>query len=227
MRQPASGGQITEMDRPVSIPLDDLAAAALAGDGAAEKSLYRSLGERFLALAKRRVREDDAEDVAQEALAIVLAKQGARSPGQGILVWSLAVLRNVIGNYYQAKEREGRRMIHPGDMEKLPGAVEAPAEEWGARLAAEEETARIRRGVAILGREDGRCGSIFRVILAGLAAGDELAEAGRRAFEKVRDRFPDMNRGAFYVALHRCRSRLRRVLEAMDVGAVDPAGGEA
>ena len=96
---------------PPDSSLDGLCAAALARDARAEAALFATLRERFLAVAKRRVREDDLEDLVQDALRIVHQKHGQRQPGPGILVWSLAVLRNVIGNYYQAKEMASSKRI--------------------------------------------------------------------------------------------------------------------
>ena len=53
---------------------------------------------------------DHAEDVVQDALRIVFDRYGEIKQGPGILVWGLTVLRNVIGNHYQARDRERERL---------------------------------------------------------------------------------------------------------------------
>ena len=100
--------------------LDHLCDRALAGDGRCEAALFEALRVRFLPIAKRRVQTDHVEDVVQDTLKIVFAKYGEREPGAGILVWGLTVLRNVIGNYYQSKQRERERLDF---VEELPAAA--------------------------------------------------------------------------------------------------------
>lgn len=194
--------------------LDDLARQALQGDGRSEAALFEELRVRFLTLAKRRVQPDHVEDVVHDALGIVLRKYREPDRESGILVWSLTVLRNVIGNYYQAKRRDLQRTTQVEDWQTVPTA--ATAADPVADLSADEAADRLEAAVDRLARASERCGVIFRRILETLARGGEPQEAGRRAFARVREDFPDMTRNAFYVALHRCRAQLRSVLDLME-----------
>ncbi|MEZ4388181.1 MAG: sigma factor [Candidatus Krumholzibacteriia bacterium] len=111
------------MDQPQDQPsLDTLRQRALAGDPAAEAALFEDLRVRFLALAKRRVQPDHAEDVVQEALGVVLRKLPDLPPDRGLLVWSLTVLRNVIGNHYQARRRDTAQTVQVDDWHAVPEA---------------------------------------------------------------------------------------------------------
>lgn len=201
--------------------LDALSRQALAGDTRAEAVLYKGLRVRFLALAKRRVRQDSVEDVVQDALSIVHQKHREREKGRGILVWSLTVLRNVIGNYYQAKERRTRREVQVEDLElfttaREPGAAAA----WDTKVvSSEEEVAeRIQDAVAVLAIRHPRCGMIFRHILESLDLGGGPREISQRALAWVRQDEPEMTAGTFYTALHRCRAHLREILATPEAG---------
>ncbi len=67
------------------------------------------LREIFLALAKRRVRdEQDAEEIVQDALMTVVEKSASQTFEKSFLQWAFGVLRNKIGNYYQQRERRHR-----------------------------------------------------------------------------------------------------------------------
>jgi len=194
--------------------LDHLAQRALRGDGRAEAALFEELRVRFLSLAKRRVQPDHVEDVVHDALGIVLRKYREPDRESGILVWSLTVLRNVIGNHYQSRRRDTDRTTQVDDWRTVPEA--AVAADPTAGLAADQAADRLEEAVAELSASSVRCGAIFRRILDVLAAGGEPREAGRRAFDRVREDFPDMSRNTFYVALHRCRGQLRTVLDRME-----------
>jgi len=203
-----------------NLALDELSASAIAGSRDAEEILFLSLRVRFLTIAKSRVQEEDAEDVVQETLRIVHAKYGSRSEGAGILIWGLAILRNVIGNYYQKRKRDSTRMIAVEDSK----AVVAGADEAGARtdgtgdpLGESSRTVdEITEAITRLTDRYPRCGAIFRGIIESLAQGGGRQEVSQRAMKVVLDADPKMTRGGFYVALHRCRFHLRQILEAKD-----------
>lgn len=188
-----------------STDLDTLAARAAAGDGWAAERLFEDLRERFDALAKRRVREDEREDCVQDALRIVHRKYRARG-GVAILPWSLVVLRHVIGNVYQRRARAERHAELPDD---------GPIVDFDplAGVEADRLRARVAIAVARLEREHARCGDIFRAILEGLARGDGPEEVVHAALDSVRATEPELTLGNFHVILHRCRGRLRRALE--------------
>ncbi|HPF36780.1 MAG TPA: hypothetical protein PLH84_15255 [Candidatus Krumholzibacteria bacterium] len=194
--------------------LDHLAHRAMQGDGRAEAALFEELRVRFLTLAKRRVQPDHVEDVVHDALGIVLRKYREPDRVSGILVWSLTVLRNVIGNHYQSRRRDTERTTQVEDWRTVPEA--AVALDPVADMAADQASDRLEEAVGRLAAASERCGAIFRRILDVLAAGGEPQEAGRLAFARIREDFPDMSRNTFYVALHRCRAQLRTVLDRME-----------
>jgi DNA-directed RNA polymerase specialized sigma24 family protein len=192
---------------PSSPSLDLLATHAREGDAAAESRMLGILRERFLALAKRRVRDEDREDVTQDALGIVLAKYRGRESARGTLPWSLAVLRHVIGNHYQ---RRGARAGHePIDEQLAARDTVDPLDP----LLAEERVARVRRAMERLAAEHPRCGRLMGRVLESLAAGGTPAETSRRTMAGLAEAFPGTTPNAIYVMLHRCRARLRRILE--------------
>jgi RNA polymerase sigma factor (sigma-70 family) len=194
--------------------LDEIRVRALAGDPRAETELFARLRVRFLSLAKRRVQPDHAEDVVQEALGVVLRKYRHLDPDRGILIWSLTVLRNVIGNHYQARRRDTEQTTRVEDWHAVPEAslADDPAES----LLAEETARRLEAAIAELARTSPRCGLIFGKLLASLETGGGPREVSSRALAMVQQEQPDLARNSFYVALHRCRAQLRTLLARTD-----------
>ncbi len=202
------------------LSLDELAALGTAGDRAAEQVLFEGLRVRFVQVAKRRVRADDVEDVAQEALGIVHAKYARREPTSPVLTWSLAILRNVIGNHYQRRERLARG--EPFDERHHPMAIEG-----GGGIEEEEALREVLEAIDHVARRQARCALLFRRIMESLAEGGTPTEVTHRAMERLRSDFGEMSRGALYVALHRCRVHLRAALaEAGAPATADLLDGE-
>lgn len=198
--------------------LDLLAERAIADDERAEASLFEELRVRFLPLAKKRVQPDHVEDVVHDALGIVLRKYRDRSCESGILVWSLTVLRNVIGNHYQARRRDQERTILVDDWQTVPSAS-LTADPFGT-IDADEAADRLEFAISELSLRSPRCGTIFGHILESMVHEDGQREISQRAFELVRRDLPDLTRNTFYVALHRCRAQLRSLLDRMELGHV-------
>lgn len=189
------------------LSVDALAGAWLAGDERAETRLFEFLRVRFLAVAKRRVQPDHLEDLVQEALQIVLRKARDQRRSEQVLVWSLTILRNVIGNHYQARKREQERMA-TGEhiLDNLADPTTGPD-------FLEQGNPALEAALRQLAERFPRCGRIFSAILASLEQGGGPREISQRALASVQRRIPEMTRGGFYTALHRCRSQLRALLE--------------
>ncbi len=203
------------------IDLDSLALLAARGEKKAETALFSSLRERFLAVAKRRVREDELEDVVQDALRIALTRYAER-PGAGpVLPWGLTVLRNVIGNRYQARRREEGHveLNEEALVVDSPGYLAGVGENPLADHFGEQLRARVADAIRELGREHSRCAGIFRRILEGLDCDETPDEISRGAMETLQAGEPGVSRGNFYVVLHRCRARLRQLLDDAEPGA--------
>jgi DNA-directed RNA polymerase specialized sigma24 family protein len=196
--------------------LDLIRTRAADGDQAAETALFAELRVRFLALAKRRVQPDHAEDVVQEALGVVLRKYRDLDPERGILVWSLTVLRNVIGNHYQARRRDTEQTMQVDDWHQVPEASLAGDPIDG--VLAGETASRLEAAIEQLAHTSPRCGVIFAKLLESIEHGGGPRDVSTRALASVQREIPDLNRNAFYVALHRCRAQLRAMMARMEEG---------
>ncbi|MEN8005915.1 MAG: RNA polymerase sigma factor [Candidatus Krumholzibacteriota bacterium] len=194
--------------------LDNLHRLALSGDARAQSALFEDLRVRFLSLAKRRVQADHAEDVVQDALGIVFDRYGEIKQGTGILVWGLTVLRNVIGNHYQARGRERERLDF---VEELPLDAGSEEDYLGETMLA-ETTAALMAAIAEMGRRFPRCARIFHGLLDSLEKGGSPNQVSSRALQMVQKEYPKMNRGSFYTNLHRCRAHLRTLMQSRQEG---------
>jgi len=86
----------------------DLLEKARNGDVKAEEALFGILIVRFTAFATRKIGEDQAEDIAQEACKIILQKYKTTSFEVGFEAWAYGVLKNTIRNYWHRMNvREG------------------------------------------------------------------------------------------------------------------------
>jgi DNA-directed RNA polymerase specialized sigma24 family protein len=192
--------------------LDAMARKACGGDREAESALFADLRVRFLQIAKRRVREEQCEDLVQDALAVVHAKYASRPPGRGVLIWCLAVLRNVIGNHYQAEKRRRGLIAEAGDEGRQAGGGGAES----AALPGEDDLelrGRLDAAIESLADRYPRCAEIFRLILEGLGGDAGPSEINAALLAHLRGSDPELSRGSFYVMLHRCRGRLRELLD--------------
>lgn len=192
--------------------LDALCDRAVAGDERAQTELFTTLRVRFLQVAKRRVHGDHLEDVVQDALKIILDKYHARTGDTGILVWSFTVLRNVIGNHYQARKRDVARTTHVEDWQSF-GPAAVIVDPTRDRESA-EFTGRLEDAVAALARKSPRCGKLFANLMESFRHGGGQREVSQRALEMAQHEDPGLSRNTFYVALHRCRAQLRALLDA-------------
>jgi RNA polymerase sigma factor (sigma-70 family) len=164
------------------------------------------LRSRFLAVARRRVTGDAAEDVVQEALRILVEKSalepGAEGPGgAAVLAYGFAVLRNVIGNYYQ-RERV-RRTVH--EPESAAGTASDPAPTPLEALAAEERIRMVRESLETLAASDRACARYLKRLLDGATPRDLASQEG-------------LEEAVLYRRVYRCRLKLRALLEQRGVG---------
>ncbi|MBZ0268844.1 sigma-70 family RNA polymerase sigma factor [bacterium] len=167
---------------------------------------FAQLRERFLAIARRRVPEDAAEDLVQEALRIVHEKRDllARADavdGTPALAWCFQVLRNVIGNFYQ---RERTRSDADPVALRAALAEDAPPVTPLESLEEREAERRITEAVDELADGAGDCARYVRALLDGL----EPAAIAKREGVSA----PVLSR-----RLYRCRAKLRVILERRGV----------
>ena len=98
------------------------------GDSRAEQSLFEYLRVRFVYLAKRRIGEGDAEDIAQEACITVLEKYKSGTQPDTFEAWAYGVLRRKIGNYLQSRAVRQRTLVNGEDIESMAGSSSREAD---------------------------------------------------------------------------------------------------
>jgi len=106
--------------------MDNLVEKAKAGDKKAEKEIFDYLFVRFKYLAKRRVGENDCDDLAQEACMTVLEKYKMEKFEISFLAWAFGILKNKIGNYYQTIKRRSDRELSLDDSIPASGTDQSP-----------------------------------------------------------------------------------------------------
>lgn len=159
------------------------------------------LRARLLAVARRRVPAEAAEDLVQETLRILLEK-GFRGPGseamEGVpaMAFAFRVLRNVIGNHYQ-RDRIRRRRIAPqasglAATDPAPGPLEALTDDEARRV--------VTRCLDALAASDEACARYLRRLIDGVAPAALARDEGLAA-------------AVLYRRVYRCRLKLRALLE--------------
>jgi RNA polymerase sigma-70 factor (ECF subfamily) len=83
--------------------VQQLVQQAKRGDKQAEEELIRFLLPKFHYLASRRVGPEDASDIAHDACLTVIEKYRSHASDDDFLSWAYMILKNKIGNYYQAR----------------------------------------------------------------------------------------------------------------------------
>lgn len=179
---------------------------AAGGNGERDGAWLARLRERFVEIARRRVPEDAAEDLAQEALRIIHEKRPPRAGDAGPdgtppLAWCFQVLRHVIGNHYQ---RERTRSA--ADPVAVHAAVSphAPPGTPLESLLEEEAGRRIGEALDELAADSDSCARYLRALLDGQEPG---VIAGREGVSA-----PVLSR-----RLYRCRAKLRDILRRRGV----------
>jgi DNA-directed RNA polymerase specialized sigma24 family protein len=212
LQQPA-GKKMTNKALP-EIPIDSLRFRALDGDPIAEARLFEDLRVRFTDITKRRVQSDNIEDIVQDALKIVFTKYASLEKERGMLVWSLTILRNVIGNFYQSRQRFDDKNVQVDNWQAVSEAAVDPS-----AMETEETTSLLFDAMTELSEKYPTCGTIFSCILNSHEKGGGQREISQRALDAVQEMIPDFKRGSFYTALHRCRTHLRKILSTLEEGA--------
>lgn len=117
--------------------MNHLVELARNGDGDAEGKFLKILFVRFVAIAKRRLgSQDDAEDVAQDACATVLAKYKVDLSIVNFEAWAYGVLRMKIGNYLQKKiTRRECPLLDSESHDMTGGSAQGDDPELGLRLS--------------------------------------------------------------------------------------------
>jgi RNA polymerase sigma factor (sigma-70 family) len=169
--------------------LVDLFTQAQQGDKEAREQIFFFLRGRFLAVAKHRLLEADAEDVVQETLMVVHDSFSELRTVENLMAYTMGVLRNKIGNAYRKRERRRR---HQANVDDVPEPVYVMDDEFNAA-----ELARLISQAVV--KANPNC----RAILLGLHEGFSVDEMSRWF------RIP---RSKMDKRIFRCRRTLRRIL---------------
>lgn len=159
-----------------------------------------ALRARLMAVARRRVPLEAAEDLVQDAMLVILergVRVGTFDTVDGLppLVWSLQVMRNVIGNFYQKARTRERNQQDVGDDTKDPAWSLTPLD----FLESDESMRVIHEAIGTLGTGEGKCGSY----LEKLARGEGLSKIAQEE---------QLQPMVLYRRLYRCRLKLRAIL---------------
>lgn len=169
-----------------------------AADRPLDGEWLEQLRARFVEIAARRVEADAVEDLAQDALRVVLEKSGDLQPR---LDSCFQILRNVIGNHYRRTRTRRRFMVDDPDGTRS-SAVATPGR--GLEILTDEEAEDlIHEGIAAARPP---CPDYLRRLAAGAAPARIATEAGLEA-------------AVFYRRLYRCRQKLRQWLRDRGVAA--------
>ncbi len=107
-----------------SLVLQQLFSRALGGDQTAETELFEHLFVRFVYLAKRRVGEEEAEDIAQDACTTILRKFRTETGVERFDIWAYGVLKRKIGNFYQRRDTRRKVMVGNGEVDDMTGLIQ-------------------------------------------------------------------------------------------------------
>jgi RNA polymerase sigma factor (sigma-70 family) len=166
---------------------------ARGGDRAAEDELFQFLHVRFLCIAKRRIGEKDAEDLAQDACLTVLQKYKSLPDNEHLEAWAYNILRNKIGNYLQGRLLKP----HSGVTGKLSGYPLEPQAKQSDPMLRSVLTGCLRK--------------LYRVYPR-YARAINLSHQGYGTVEICRRMAITPNH--LYVMLNRCRKMLRECIES-------------
>ncbi|MFH1891550.1 MAG: RNA polymerase sigma factor [Candidatus Zixiibacteriota bacterium] len=91
--------------------MDNRLVKALNGDEGAERELFQYLSVRFRVFAKRRVREDEVEDIAQQACLAVLRKYKTEKFTRDFEAWAYGVLKMEIKSHIRIRSDREKKLV--------------------------------------------------------------------------------------------------------------------
>ncbi|MBI3949136.1 MAG: sigma-70 family RNA polymerase sigma factor [Acidobacteria bacterium] len=172
--------------------LDRLIALTQKGQREAREEIFLFLHERFLALAKHRLSEDDAQEVVQETLIMVDHHFSELTGAEDLMTFTGEVMRNKIGNFFRKRDRRRRYRV---EWDRIP----EPVYYMDGDLDAAELDRLIWKAIDRLGEQSPLCRDLFLGLYEGLTIVElsHLLQFSRRRVD---------------VWLTRCRRRLREIL---------------
>ncbi len=168
----------------------------------ATESWFRLLRNQLVEVARRRVPEEDVEDVVQDALRVI-HERGDSLPterqvdGRPPVAWCFQVLRFTISNLYR-RQRTRRSSLDPRVDPDTVSAV-TPAGTALESLESEEALELIEAALDQLASDDVQCGRYLDRLLDGIAPRELAKREG-------------LDEPILYRRVYRCRQKLRALL---------------
>jgi len=176
------------------LTIDELYKKAKTGPKSSEEQLYARLLESFRAIVQQHIWNDlDREEVAQDALLVVIAKYKEIKIESSFAAWALKVLHNKILDYVKIKQIRNRKLEELGQ-EQNPQS--APPSNPLLK-------ARIKKCFAEIHKSHKKHARILNLSFQGYTT-DEICE-------KL-----NISRNSYYVSLSRGRSMLQACLNQED-----------
>ena len=172
--------------------INELHQEAVTGDKTAENRLFQYLSERFEQFAHHRIwNAEDAEDIAQEALALIAREYKSIGFQASFAAWAYKVLDNKILGYIKKKKQRGDKVITVDDV-RLIGDISININP--------ELQSRLLDCLKKVGDSNRRHARILGLHYQGYGT------------EEICDRL-QMTKNGFYITLSRARSMLEICLE--------------
>jgi len=177
--------------------INDCFAKAVSGDLAAEKALFELLGERFRFITHHKIGwNQDADDVAQEALLVVSKNYRNLDVRHSFAAWAVKVLSNRILEFHDSNRRRMQREVAEEENENLSGAVVEPKDSH-LKL----DLIRCFRKLLSINRQYGR---ILNLRAQGNSTEEICGKLG-------------ISRNNLYISLHRARTILAECLQGRSI----------
>ncbi|MBI2838036.1 MAG: sigma-70 family RNA polymerase sigma factor [Acidobacteria bacterium] len=135
------------------------------GAADAREEICRALWMRLLEVARRRMREEDAQDVVQESMLTIVDRIEHHETPESLLGFAHGVLRNKIGNFYRKRNRHEQVVMAMGRPPEDSRTIDAD-------LAGAELSRIVREAIDELSERSPHC----RDVLLGLAEGKRYAD---------------------------------------------------
>jgi RNA polymerase sigma factor (sigma-70 family) len=127
---------------------------------------------------------DDVEDLVQDTLLTLVAKPPASELEKGLLVWSLGIMRNKVGNYYRKSNRyKSLDEFITGDMQWTHQSMFFPSPE--ANASDTELRAIVREKVAELPASQRE---VMELLISGLESGEIVSQLHPERYQNVINR---------------------------------------
>lgn len=175
--------------------IESLYQSTVNGDKSAADRLFSELFLRFRIIVRKRIwKEDDAEDVVQEALKDISANYRTAKLQSPFAAWAYKVLLHKVWNYYRDKKMQSKRFV-PLDELDIQG------EGWVPDPTLEHE---LKKCLQKLIRVNARYARILVLIYQGFSSGEICRKM-------------EISKANCYAILSRARSMIKLCMQKGDI----------